>query len=133
MNPDAVIALAAATFEKTSSTKACELRSSTRELTNGPDPDLDHRTVPVLDALAAICVKKGQHDVAAVALKLKLPKIELFLATNDEAPKQETVKHLKDVWRILKELSDLHFHGADEKEKVNLREGSPPLQFPTKE
>ena len=131
MNPDAVVALAAATFGKTSSTKALGLRSSTGELTDGLHPDLDHRTVPVLDALAAICVKKDQHDVAAVALKLKLPKIELFLATNDETPEQETVKHLKDVWQILKELSDLHFHGSDEKKEVDLREDSPPLQLST--
>ena len=133
MNPDAVVALAATTFGNTSSAKACELRSSTSELTNGLHPDLNHRTVPVLDALAAICVKKGQHDAAAVALKLKLPKIELFLATNDKTPKQETVEHLKDVWRILEELSHLHFHGVDEKKKVDLREDSPPLQLPTKE
>ena len=87
----------------------------------------------MLDSLAAICVKKGQHDAAAVALKLKLPKIELFLATDDEIPEQETVKHLKDVWRILKELSNLHFHGTDEKKKVDLPEDSPALHFPTKE
>ena len=67
----------------------------------------------MLDALAAICIKKEQHDVTAVALKLKLKthKIQLFLATNDETPNQETVKHLKDVWRILKKLSDLYFLG----------------------
>ena len=86
MNLDAVVALAAVTFGSASSSKARALRSSTSELTNGLHLDLNHRTVPVLDALAAICIKKGQHDVAAVALKLKPPKIELFLATNDETP-----------------------------------------------
>lgn len=52
-----------------------------------------------------------------IALKLKPPKIELLLATNDETPEPET-KHITDVWRILKELSHLHFH-----------EDSPPPTF----
>ena len=60
------------------------------------------------------CVEKGQHDVAAVALKLKLPSIELLLATNDETPEQETVKHVKDVWRVLKEISRLYFFPWDQ-------------------
>ena len=133
MNPDAVVALAAATFGNTFTTKARELRSSTSEPTNGLHPDLNHRTVPILDAFAVICVKEGQHDAAAVALKLELPKIELFLATNDETPEQETIKHIQDVWRILKELSHSRFRGTDEKEKVDLREASPPHCFTAKE
>ena len=64
---------------------------------------------------------------------VKTHKIELFLATNDETPDQETVKHLKDVWRILKKLSDLYFLGTDEKKRIDLRQDSPPLQPPTKQ
>ena len=74
---------------------------------------LNYRSIPVLDAFAAICVKKGHYDVAAVALKPQLPKIELFPATNDElTPEQE------DVRRILKKLSHLHFHGTERKRLI---------------
>ena len=110
MNPDAVVALAAATFGNASSAKTRELRSSTSELTNGLDLDLNHRTVPVLDALAAICIKKEQHGVAVAALMLKPAKIELFLATNDETPEQETVKHLN----IILAAGDAHERRTDE-------------------
>ena len=133
MNPDAVVALAAATFGNTSSTEARGLRSCTSEPTNGLHPVLNHRTVPILDAFAAICVKGGQHDVAAVALKLELPRVELFLATNDETPEQETIKHIQDVWRILKDLSHSRFRGAGGDEKVDLRKASPPHRFTDRE
>ena len=133
VNPDAVVALAAATFGNTSSTDAREPRSSTSEPTNGLHPDLNRRTAPILDALAAICVKGGQHDVAAVALKLELPRVELFLATNDETPEQDTIKHIQDVWRILKDLSHSRFRGTDGNEKVDLRKASPPHRFTDRE
>ena len=48
--------------------RACGLRSSASELTGDLLPNLNRRTVPVLGAFAAICVKKGLHDVAAVDL-----------------------------------------------------------------
>ena len=73
------------TFGNTSSAKARELRSSTSELTNGLHPDLNHRTVPVLDA---ICVGEGQHDVATVAFKGALGSPTISLENNRFEPFQ---------------------------------------------
>ncbi|KAF8245446.1 hypothetical protein K440DRAFT_687595 [Wilcoxina mikolae CBS 423.85] len=128
MDPDAVVILASAALKGSSSHQAAELRSiEPATLQYGTHPLLNHRILPVLDALAEVCVKEGGSNVVAVALKMRSPVIELTVATNYETPKEETIEHMRDVLQLLQNISNQRFPGG--KNGANLREKYPPLDI----
>jgi hypothetical protein len=96
MDPSTVVALVSSTFAGTG-----------RELHD----DVHHLEpmVPALDALAELCVHNPMHDVVAIGLRLQLPTAQLLVATNDETPDTATMKHLNEIWCLLKKISDQRF------------------------
>jgi hypothetical protein len=131
MNSDAVVALASSTFKGNSSQEASMLRSSpTTPFQYGVDGQLHDRTVPILDALAELCVHDPCEDVVAIGLRLNLPDVQLLIATNDVKPNETTLTHIKEIWSLLKQISDLHFFDkADELQNVKMDALSPELSF----
>jgi hypothetical protein len=98
------------------------LRSSQlTPLQDGVDGQLHDRTVPVLDALAELCVEDPTEDVVAIALKWRTGIVQLIVATNDVTPKGTILTHIEEIWRVLKQISDRHF--------FNMGELSPELSF----
>lgn len=61
----------------------------------------------VLDALAALCVSRPRKQVFAIGVQVHKSNLTLTIADNQPV-KKETMKYLSDVWRILKQLSDLY-------------------------
>jgi len=110
MDPDAVVALASAALKRSSSHQTAELHST-----------------PSLSALAEICVKEGVSNVAAVALKMHSPVIEIIVATNDETPMEGTIEHIRNVLQLLQNISDKRF--SEGNSNVNLRKKSPPVNI----
>jgi hypothetical protein len=110
MDPDAVVALASAALKRSFSHQTAEL----------------HFT-PFLSALAEICVKEGVSNVAAIAIKMHSPVIEIIVATNDETPKEDTIEHIRNVLQLLQNISDKRF--SEGNSNVNLRKKSPPVDI----
>jgi hypothetical protein len=131
MNPDAVVALASSTFKGNSSQEAAILRSSQlTSLQDGVDDQLNERTVPILDALAELCVEDPTEDVVAIGLRFRVQNVELLVATNDVKPKETTLTHIEEIWHLLQEISDRHFSDKREQlQNVNMAEQSPELSF----
>jgi hypothetical protein len=100
MNPDAVVALVSSTFKGNSSQETPMLRLHQQ---------VNDRTVPILDALAELCVEDPNEDVVAIGLRLHLPNVQLLVATNDVTPKDTTIQHINELWNLLKQISDRHF------------------------
>jgi hypothetical protein len=115
MDPNTVVALASSSFKGTG-----------REL---HDNVHNEPTVPVLDALAELCVQNPKHDVIAIGLRLHLPAIQLLVATNDETPDTATIQHLNEIWSLLKKISDQHLAGK----KIDMEVDSRSIYRPTKE
>jgi len=128
VDPDAVVALASAALKGSSSHQAAELRSTQLvSLDYGHHPHLNHRTLPLLDAVAKICVKEGGSNVAAVALKMRSPVIEIIVATNNETPKEDTIEYIRNVLHLLQNISDRRF--VESSKNVDLGEKSPPVDL----
>jgi hypothetical protein len=136
MNPDAVVALASSTFIGNSSQEAPMLRSNGHpmSLQNGLHQQVNDRTVPILDALAELCVQDPNEDVIAIGLRLQLPKVQLLVATNDVTPKDTTIQHINEIWHLLKQISDRHFADkSHELEDVDMGGMSPNIYCSTEE
>jgi hypothetical protein len=102
VDPDAVVALASAALKRSSSHQTAELHST-----------------PFLSALAEICAKEGVSNVAAVALKMHSPVIEIIVATNDETSKEDIIEYIRNVLQLLQNISDKRF--SEGNSNVNLR------------
>jgi hypothetical protein len=111
MDSDAVVALVSSTFRGNSSHRASELCSwgDSIPLLNGLHPQVNARTVPILDALAELSVKDPKADVVAIGLRVRLPTVQLIVATNDQTPTDATIQHIQKIWDLLKEFSAEHF------------------------
>jgi hypothetical protein len=138
MNPDAVVALVSSTFKGNSSHEAPMLRSNSSgppmSLRNGLHPQVNDRTVHILDALAELCVEVPDEDVVAIGMRLRLPNIQLLVATNDVTPKDTTIQHVNELWNLLKQISDRYFAGkAHELVDVGMGGMSPEVYCSTEE
>jgi hypothetical protein len=61
---------------------------------------------------------------------LRLPKVQLLVATNEVTPNETTVKHIEEIWSLLKQISDRHFSDrADELKNVKMDVQSPEVKF----
>jgi hypothetical protein len=111
MDSDAVVALMSSTFRGNSSHRASELGSGgdSIPLLNRLHPQVNRRTVAILDALAELSVKNPTADVVAIGLRVRLPTVQLVVATNDQTPTAATIQHIQKIWDLLKEISAEHF------------------------
>jgi hypothetical protein len=109
MNPDAVVALVSSTFKGNRSQEASMGHRHPMSLRTGRRQQVNDRTVPILDAFAALCVEDPNEDVVAIGLRLHLPKVQLLVATNDVIPKDTTIQHINELWALLQKISDRHF------------------------
>ena len=103
---DPVVALASSLLSGSGSTQASNIRSS--QVSSDPTSGFHHRTYAVLDALAALCVRKPSSDVIAIACRFHKRNTELIIASNNGPPPSSTLKHLENLWYILREISDDH-------------------------
>lgn len=72
----------------------------------------------VLDALASLCVSRPRKQVFAIGVQIT--KTTLTLTITDNQPvKAATTKYLEDVWKILKQLSNLYAGQRHSKSKYH--------------
>lgn len=108
---DPVVALATGLLSGSVSTQASSNRSS--QVSPDPTSGFHHRTCAVLDALAALCACKPSSDVIAIACRFHKQNTELIIASNNGPPPSSTLKHLENLWYILREISDHVVSGKD--------------------
>src|SRR6202044_3566076 len=73
-------------------------RLSSHPLPNDPD-----RLMDLLDALAAICIRKEKAEVFFVSLAMDSNAATLYIASNETVP-ATVISHLQKIWGKLKEL-----------------------------
>lgn len=92
------------------------------------DDDANHRTFPVLDAIASISVSNAKSQVVAVAIQLdpETREARLSVAENQDV-KDDLIRHLKSVWGKLRDLSDTFADKRGTGSDVYSREPSPEI------
>ena len=103
-NPDTMVALTAALLSGKVSPQADDIRSSV--VSSNPTSGLHDRTCAVLDALAALCVCESKSEVIAIGCRFEKPNAELIIASNNGPPPDLTLKHLQNIWELLRDISD---------------------------
>lgn len=104
MNPDLdpVVALTADLLSGSESTQARNIRSS--QVSYGTTSWFHHRTCAIFDALAALCVCETSSDVIAIACCFYKQSTELIIASNNGPPLSTTLKHLENLWYIIRDI-----------------------------
>jgi hypothetical protein len=97
---------------------------------SGLDRATNERTFPILEAFASLCVWKSKAQVIAVSLQKDdiRRQVCLTIAENGGVD-HKTISHVKDIWGILKELSDQYANERNKKAdhgKWNGWTGDPP-------
>lgn len=63
----------------------------------------------ILDAIASLCVSHARIQVVAIGFQINQPGSLLTISIADDCGiETETVEYLEEVWKLLKELSDLY-------------------------
>lgn len=108
---DPIVALAAGLLSGSVSTQAFNICSS--QASSNPTSGFHYWICAVLDALAAFCARKLSSDVIAIACRFHKRNTELIIASNNGPPPSSTLKHLENLWYILREISDHVVSGKD--------------------
>ncbi|KDQ13683.1 hypothetical protein BOTBODRAFT_365022 [Botryobasidium botryosum FD-172 SS1] len=77
---------------------------------NAPHRKSAERIIPLLDALAAVCVQwPGQ--TFAVTMSLSPEEVKLYVAENSEVVSRDVVEHLMKIWNLVREIN-AKFHAS---------------------
>ena len=88
-------------------------------LSSHPFPDDPERLMDLLDALAAICVRKATAEVFFVSLAVESKSVTLYVSSNNTVP-PTVIDHLRKIWRQLQELKAvLEFDSANSESLPN--------------
>lgn len=108
ISPQLLVTMAASS---TSGAENDTYTNATNPLHSDTEDTYEALVALLLDAIAAVCVRKPKEEVFAVALQVDNAgdRIQLTIAGNDNVP-VNSITHVKAIWKILQCISD-HYAG----------------------